>query len=180
MLNETQKDIINDAIAQLLAGQYKAITGNILVYENIFDESPQQVLREKPCTICAKGALFASKIRLFNNITPLQASNVIPDHAGVFTYSGESLLAEFAPEQLSEIEALFERAAYFFLRDVIGDRAFELANFSRRYLPDDEFSRMMWILLRFRKNGGKKFNLKNTNTGVTNFSRFDIQKGKFV
>lgn len=100
--------IIKDAIGQLKAHRFKAATGYVIhnqeqigMYSIDKDAELQPVFRKaKKCIVCARGALFISAVRQFNNCTYNKKSEV----SGINNF----LKQWFSSDEIDMIEAKFE------------------------------------------------------------------------
>lgn len=105
---EARIAIIKDAIGQLKAHRFKAATGFVIhnqgelgMYDLRDDEELQPIFKKaKKCVVCARGALFISAVRQFNNCTMRKRKEV----SGVNNF----LQQWFSSKEINEIEAKFE------------------------------------------------------------------------
>ena len=109
--------ILKDALAQLKAEVFVASTGIYVDWgldgkiseiknkkEELKKYLPELVTKQKPCEVCAKGAIFLSGIRKFNNFTVGEAQNVILDD--VANYKACDLVGS---KNADKMEIYFER-----------------------------------------------------------------------
>lgn len=104
--NEERIAIVKDAIAQIKAHRFIARTGSVIhnsgeigMYSIDEDDELQPIFKKaKKCVVCARGALFISAVRKFNNCTLKTRQNGV----------NKFLINWFTDKQIHIIEAKFE------------------------------------------------------------------------
>lgn len=74
--------------------------------------SPKDVMNEKTCTVCAKGALFCSWVGNFNEVEWTAAAKKSLEEVDKLKWVAPELVNIFGREMLDNIEAAFEGTTY--------------------------------------------------------------------
>lgn len=118
--NEQRVAICKDVIARLNAQKIVPNHGNFFINRDIVVSDSaltvQESINTKPCQACAKGALLCSWVGNFNNVERDGLELVDEVTNSMFGIVPE-LVDIFGREMLDNIEAAFERDAYFWHYD---------------------------------------------------------------
>jgi hypothetical protein len=111
--NVQRVEIAKDVIAQLNAGKYRAINMNYFMASGRVEEgaSLQEVVENNDCSMCAMGAVFASKCRLGNDAVMKKGYNSYYHEVAQVTKitNPEEYVGDiFEEEQLRLMEVAFE------------------------------------------------------------------------
>jgi hypothetical protein len=101
------KDVLARLDAELIIPQSGSFWDDFSDIQEVFD-SPKECFNEKPCEVCAKGAIFSSWVGNFNNIDWTEAVGVTEN---VKTMPRD-LVKIFGKTLLDKIEVAFEGRKY--------------------------------------------------------------------
>lgn len=111
---EMRIEIAKDAVAQIRSGKMKVSTGNYFsldTYSVNLQSQVCEVLKTKPCEVCALGSMFASSVNKYNDLVVNDLSfHNVNERINISRETTVNRLSKyFDTHQLNLIEYFFER-----------------------------------------------------------------------